>query len=652
MPKKQLINCHAHVFTGNFVPPFLAKTIVPWPLYYLIYTPMVVGLVKLFFKIKHGIRYSDKIHKLWIVRFWKFLKKVFLRIKFWVLGHYLVRIPFRLVVFWISAIAVIYLVEFVALILKVDEFANKYFTLIQDWLQEHYLYFDLEDFYRIIWIVAVLLIIKSSRKPILFVLKGVFPAIKKVFSSSFLDLMQRYYLLGRFATTYKTQKGIAERAVHQLPKDSGMVILPMDMEFMKAGKTSASMRQREIAKKYQGQPIGQDLNDSYKYQMLELWDFVKDENGDGPKDRYHPFLFLDPRRIKEEGKKFFDWEWDTLEDENGQKIRRIKPKEGCFVHTYMEDCRFSGFKIYPALGYHCFDEYLLPIWRYAAENQIPIMAHCIMGTIYYRGTIKNDWHYHPAFLDYDGENPKVLPETKNVDFQWNFTHPLNYLCLLEPDLFKRTLEAVKENDKSRAQDAFLVAPDSKQKEFDYSLLQNLKICLAHYGGEEEWIRYMEQDRTAYSQRLMRDPLEGIKFMENANGDFSWYKLNEVWNDADWYSIISSLMIRYPNVYADLSYILSKESVYPLIKYTLEKNEELSQVCEKYLLERDIHERGTPLIGKNKLRSRVLFGTDFYVVRNHKSDKNLFVDLKTLLGDEDFDLIAKENPEHYLARSFK
>ena len=305
--------------------------------------------------------------------------------KFWVLGHILVRIPCRLAVFWLSAVAVIYLVEFVALILKVDEFANKYLVEIKNWLQERFLYFDLEDIFRAIWILAVLLIIKSSRRPIIFVVKSIFPALKKIFSSSFLDLLQRYYLLGRFATTYETQGGIAGRALNQLPKDSGLVILPMDMEFMMAGKTTASKKQKLLAQKYKGQNVGKSLNDSYKFQMLEIWDFVKNTNGDGPKDRYFPFLFLDPRRIKKEGKKFLDWEWDSQQDKNGKKIWRIKLKDGCFLKTYMEDCRFSGFKIYPALGYHCFDEYLLPIWRYAAENQIPIMAHCIMGTIYYRG---------------------------------------------------------------------------------------------------------------------------------------------------------------------------------------------------------------------------------------------------------------------------
>ncbi|MEX0360205.1 MAG: hypothetical protein AB3N10_04375, partial [Allomuricauda sp.] len=377
---------------------------------------------------------------------------------------------------------------------------------------------------------------------------------------------------------------------------------------------------------------------------------VKKDAGEDTK-QYYPFLFVDPRRIKKEGKKFFDWEWVSQTGANGQKKWRMKLKKGCFVHTYMEDCRFSGFKIYPALGYHCFDEYLLPIWRYAAENQIPIMAHCIMGTIYYRGTIKADWHYHPVFLDYDAESPKVLPETKNVDFQWNFTHPLNYLCLLEPDLFQRTLDAVKENEFSRALDAFVKDPESDNSEFDYAALKDLKVCLAHYGGEEEWIRYMEQDREKYSQRLMRDPFKGINFMQNDDKVFSWYKINEVWDDADWYSIISSLMIRYPNAYADLSYILSKESVHPLIKYTLEKSDssEHAQVTNP---DGNETQEGTLLLaGKNKLRSRVLFGTDFYVVRNHKSDKNLFVDMKTLLGDEDFDLIARENPEHYLSRSF-
>ena len=55
-------------------------------------------------------------------------------------------------------------------------------------------------------------------------------------------------------------------------------------------------------------------------------------------------------------------------------------------------------------------------------------------------------------------------------------------------------------------------------------------------------------------------------------------------------------------------------------------------------------------GKNKLRSRVLYGTDFYVVRNHKSDKDLFIEAKSYLGEEDFALIAKENTFNYLSQN--
>ena len=44
----------------------------------------------------------------------------------------------------------------------------------------------------------------------------------------------------------------------------------------------------------------------------------------------------------------------------------------------------------------------------------------------------------------------------------------------------------------------------------------------------------------------------------------------------------------------------------------------------------------------------MFGTDFYVVRNHKTDKDLSIEARSYLGNEDFDLIAKENTFNYLS----
>ena len=48
-----------------------------------------------------------------------------------------------------------------------------------------------------------------------------------------------------------------------------------------------------------------------------------------------------------------------------------------------------------------------------------------------------------------------------------------------------------------------------------------------------------------------------------------------------------------------------------------------------------------------LRGKVLYGTDFFVVRNHKSDKNMLADMMGGLAVEDFDVIARENPRKFL-----
>ncbi len=106
----------------------------------------------------------------------------------------------------------------------------------------------------------------------------------------------------------------------------------------------------------------------------------------------HPFVFVDPRRMEEDGERFFKYRID-----NNQVVL-----EDCFIRTFIEDHHFAGFKIYPALGYYPFDERLLPLWKYAADNGIPIMTHCIRGVIYYRGKKKADWDRHPVFKQADG----------------------------------------------------------------------------------------------------------------------------------------------------------------------------------------------------------------------------------------------------------
>lgn len=643
MSKKKIINAHAHVFTSRFVPPFLAKTIIPWPLYYIIHTHYIVSIAKQYYRYKYGLKFPNKSttdkgwDQLYKKRRYKRWKTVF---NYNFKSRPYIFIPYKIIVFLLSLVAMIYLVEWLASLIGLNQNTSDFIRSIKEQLANYYLYFEINGWLKFLWVSFVIVFINWSRRAIWFVVKSLFPIFNKIISAKGLELLERYKLMGRFAL-YNSQKEVAQRALHQLPPGSDMVILPMDMEFMGAGKTK--IRPDILKTKEKNLTNGWDESDyidTYKYQMRELWGFVKTRRTSESKGQYHPFLFLDPRRIEKEGKNFFDYE---IIDNR----MVLKP---CFIKTYMEDREFSGFKIYPALGYYVFDEYLLPLWRYASENNIPIMTHCVIGVIYYRGKKEKAWNFHPVFKQYynnmhsSSPEPMLLPQTKNVDIQFNFTHPMNYLCLLEEQLFKDVLKNAK-NDSIR--ELFGYKDDSTPLSYN---LSNLKICLAHYGGEEEWIKFLETDRDVYARSIITKPDKGIDFMKNDEGDFSWGKINQLWHDTDWYSIITSLIMNYNNMYADLSYIISKPSIYPLLTSTLRKGKNFEEEHQKYKAESSPNKKATHLNGRNRLRSHILYGTDFYVVRNHNSDKDLFIETQAALDEESFDLIARENTFNYLSRN--
>lgn len=364
----------------------------------------------------------------------------------------------------------------------------------------------------------------------------------------------------------------------------------MDMTFMKAGKPKRD----------------------YAEQMAMLAQI----KGNHPQD-FCPFVFVDPRRTEAGGKSFFQYKASngkvTLED--------------CFIRDYIETKAFSGFKIYPALGYFPFDERLLPLWKYAADRGIPIMTHCIRGVIYYRGAKEKDWDTHPVFRQYlgpdkpeykaqpDDYEPMLLPQMKAVDVQEIFTHPLNYACLYKKELL---LQIVRK--KPELYEVFGYEEKSDSMKYD---LSHLKLCFGHFGGEDEWLKYFEKDRTNFGHHLVQFPDKGIDFVRNSSGAIRQNHDN-LWHSADWYSIICSLMLQHPHVYADISYILHGDlQILPLLRSTLQ------------------HE---------VLRTRVLYGTDFFVVRNHKSDKNMLADMRGGLLQSEFDQIARVNPINYLERA--
>jgi uncharacterized protein len=80
--------------------------------------------------------------------------------------------------------------------------------------------------------------------------------------------------------------------------------------------------------------------------------------------------------------------------------------------------------------------------------------------------------------------------------------------------------------------------------------------------------------------------------------------------------------QYPNLWTDVS-------------YTLYANDE-----HVYLLK--------ALLSDPRVSSRVLFGSDFYVVENAElEERRRSVRLRAVLGEELFNTIARENPRRFL-----
>lgn len=591
--KPPVINCHTHIFTGDHVPSWLAKTFIIWPFYYLLPLSAIVRLFRWYYNgpyrwqfkpwYKKTARTLNTIRsflaKHFILRLLKWAVTVFLTLNgFFILYNWLVKIFSAQAEKWISWI-----------------------DKIQSWLSARHLLLTVHSlFWQITLVLIVILLIPSGRNLIFFIAGKLSGLAGKLPGKQTSELIKRYLTIGRHAF-HKRQSSTFSVLTGQYPKASGFVVLPMDMEYMAAGKL---------------QPLHR-----YRKQMEELISIKKNNPG-----TIFPFVFADPRRIVPVEKEinhipgdkiYFDY---TIGEADGKKTVELAD---CFIKDLVESNGFSGFKIYPALGYYPFDEKLLPLWKYAADNGLPILTHCIRGTIFYRGSKQSNWFEHPVFEEFAGKDkdgadlfrPLILPQRKNENFTPNFTHPLNYLCLLDESLL-RTVLSQSADTKLHA----LFGYEEGKEKLDCNL-SHLKICMGHFGGDDEWQNFFDKDRDHFSRQLNEQPDKGIDFFFDEQGNRSITKTEQVWKGADWYSIICSLMLQYENVYADISYILHQNQlIIPLLTQTL-------QNC--------------------KLRQKVLYGTDFFVVRNHKSDKEMLAEMMAGLSEADFDVIARENPYRFL-----
>jgi predicted TIM-barrel fold metal-dependent hydrolase len=297
----------------------------------------------------------------------------------------------------------------------------------------------------------------------------------------------------------RTQAQIFRIARGFYPQGTRFVVLPMDMEFMNAGRIEQSLAAQHDELRR--------LRDEYPELVL-------------------PFVAVDPRR----------------------------PRVVATTIALLEEQGFRGIKLYPPLGYHPNDPALADLYRYAAEHQVPILTHCTRRGVHLRGR-------PPEGLLRDPESGQPLAAVASDEPIARLADPDNYLPILRRH-------------------------------------PKLKLCLAHFGGDEEWRKYLH------------DP-----WLAGAAGV-----------DKSWLAKIADLIKSeaYENLYTDISYtVFADEEYVHLLKV---------------------------LLSDERLRKRVLFGSDFYVVENAPlEERRLAVRIRSVLGEALFDTIARENPERFLCR---
>jgi predicted TIM-barrel fold metal-dependent hydrolase len=384
-------------------------------------------------------------------------------------------------------------------------------------------------------------------------------ALSNLFSAETKAAFKRFRTIGRYATYSKSgQRKVFDLLEKTYDTNTKFVVLPMDMDYMEAGEPIAN----------------------YMQQLEELLK-VRSNN----KDQLLPFVFADPRRIV-----------DPKINVNGFSYQS-------YIKRNLSKQNFHGIKMYPALGYFPFDKDLIETYKFAQEHQIPITTHCIEGTVFFRGKKKKEWNQHPI-LKYtkkkeEGPIPIPLPQTKNYDFTTNFSHPLNYHCLLDKDLLSSYLGV--ETD-----------------------LSKLKICLAHFGGTKEWLRYTEDNWNNYNNNISHSSKENYLNSKIKN-TLNHGSTRTIWWNASWLSVIYDLMIKYEGVYTDISFIIFNEDLFPLLKYLLQDE---------------------------KVKDKILFGTDYYVVAQKNTEKALFQNLRSYIGEDLFYMISHTNAKRFLSTSFK
>lgn len=248
-----------------------------------------------------------------------------------------------------------------------------------------------------------------------------------------------------------------------------------------------------------------------------------------------PFVFIDPREGEQEC---------------------LNKLNTCF--SAGNNLGFGGIKIYPSLGYYPFHPAMEKVYAFAEAHQIPIITHSNKdGGAYYSG------RFTPQLMSYNSFNPTPestvylnheltpFPEKKDARYYANIMmHPLCYYDVLRK-------------------------------------FPNLKICLAHFGGDIEVLA------------------------QEGNDPFNWTKA------------IKALMREFPHVYTDVSFTLHSKDANNVILKDMEDP---------------------------TLNRKILFGTDYFMTTPYDKDKVLADAFFGQFGAYR-EQLSVENPKAFLLSDF-
>ena len=256
---------------------------------------------------------------------------------------------------------------------------------------------------------------------------------------------------------------------------------------------------------------------------------------------------------------------------------------------------FQGLKIYPSTGFYVFDERLKATFEWAADHEVPVMAHTYyLGGIfnYDKNYIMNNLNPYDPYTNTKYSKPKFIQEkgslfgrvsgtqaTKNCKYSCSyFLDPASYISILE-----------------------------------YFKDRNLKICLAHFSG----VAQIRASKGMKSDAIQKQPF-GIN------------------KDKNWYDQIREMLEKYPNLYTDISFDIAEAVV----------------TENKFLYEEFYNELN------KSYGDRILFGTDYFMTEKDNLEQEsvakfrAYANTKILNnGNTMWDQMAIINTGNYLKSSF-